>query len=86
MATETTPEKVAKNATLSDKVDLDKLLLLGIIGSENDLSAFVRLPGGRIRKVATGDRLTKGRVIAIDNKGLVLERSGKTRRLDLPEG
>ena len=79
-----TPAKVAGLATQGNAVSGKGLSLLGLYGPENSLTALVRLPSGRTRKVTPGTRLSAGQVVAIDAKGLVLNRNGETRRLVMP--
>jgi hypothetical protein len=79
-------DTVAATATSLGALDKGELTLLGLFGPEGDLSALVRLPGGRIVKVVRGDRLTQGQVVAIDADGLMLQRGDKTRRVIIPGG
>lgn len=79
-----TPAKVARLATDSDALDLGGLTLIGLFGPVDDLSALVREPSGRFRRVKHGQKLAAGRVVGIDSDGLMLEKSGRTWRLDLP--
>ncbi len=79
-----TPANVATLATQPGVLHPGGLILLGIFGSENDLSALVREPGGRIHKVKIGKSLLGSQVVGIDNVGVVLEKGGRVRRLDLP--
>jgi Tfp pilus assembly protein PilP len=65
---------------------LRKLNLLGIFGTDNDLRALVRLPGGRVRQVRTGTRLAAGKVVAIDAEGLILLKGTRSTRIALPGG
>lgn len=79
-----TPAKVAALATDSGALSLGKLTLIGLYGPTDDLSALVREPGGRFRRVKRGQKLATGRVVGIDTNGLMLEKSGRTWRLALP--
>lgn len=76
-----TPARVAATATARGVLDRNRLTLIGIMGPASAPRALVRLPGGRIKEVAPGDRLSQGRVLAIDADGLVLQSGGGTRRL-----
>lgn len=76
-----TPENVARIATEPHVLRDRKLTLIGLFGPDSDLRALVRLPSGRIKEVAPGNRLSVGQVIAIDRKGLLLSRNGETARL-----
>jgi len=62
------------------------LSLLGVFGPADNLAALVRAPGGAIRRVTTGQQLSAGRIVGIDENGLILKKNGRTRRLALPSG
>ncbi|KIC10148.1 hypothetical protein RA19_12955 [Leisingera sp. ANG-M1] len=83
-AADGTSAKVAGLATQDNAVNRSNLSLLGLFGPEDSLTALVRLPSGRTRKVTRGSRLSSGRVVAIDAQGLVLNSNGETRRLAIP--
>lgn len=82
-STTPTPAAVSQNATQTEAANLRAPLLLGLVGPEDALAALVRLPGGKVQKLGLGDKLASARVVGIDAKGLVLEKGGKTERLDL---
>lgn len=79
-----TPPSVAQRATRKVDIDLGAPMLIGIFGPEDGLSAMVRLPGGRIRKVRRGERLMGRRVTGIDADGVSWTGSGTSNRLTLP--
>ncbi len=81
-----TPARVAKMATASGRVTAGKLNLIGLFGPQNNLSALVREASGRIRRVKKGQSLSTGRIMAIDENGLMMEKNGRTWRLSLPSG
>lgn len=81
-----TPEVVAQHATQPDALDFSMLNLLGIFGPANDLRALVRMPGGKVRKVQTGQRLGWGKVVGIDESGVMIVKNGRTTRIDMPQG
>lgn len=81
-----TPAKAAAAATQEGALPMGRLTLIGLFGPDTDLTALVRLSGGRIRKVRRGQRLGDGRVAGIDADGLVLQSGDRTRRLTLPGG
>ncbi len=84
-ASQTSPH-VAKEATQANALPPRGLNLLGLFGAKNDLQAMVRLPSGRVKTVKTGSRLAQGRVLGIDPAGLVLEKSGRSQRFEMPGG
>ncbi|KAE9629714.1 hypothetical protein [Parasedimentitalea maritima] len=79
-----TNAKVANLATQSETLDQTSLTLMGLFGPAQDLSALMRLPSGRVRRVKRGTRLSSGRVVGIDTHGVLLEKNGTTRRLAMP--
>lgn len=79
-----TPRNVAGQATQPSVLDRKSLSLLGLFGPQDDLQALVRLPNGRLKTVKTGSRISRSTVLGIDAKGLVLEKSGKSQRIEIP--
>ena len=79
-----TPANVAAQATLSNALNASALNLLGVFGPADDLRALVRLPGGRVQQVATGHRLSWGRIVGLDDTGRMVLKNGRTRRIAMP--
>ncbi|MFW8637245.1 hypothetical protein [Cribrihabitans pelagius] len=79
-----TSAKVAGLATQSNAMNRRNLSLLGLYGPEDNLTALVRLPSGRTRKVTRGTRISGAQVVAIDTEGLVLSENGTTKRVAMP--
>jgi type IV pilus biogenesis protein PilP len=79
-----TDARVAGHATQPGAMNRSSTTLLGIYGPDRNLQAMVRTPGGSIRQVKPGSSLPAGKVVAIDHKGLVLEKDGETLRLVIP--
>ncbi|MCA0870234.1 pilus assembly protein PilP [Seohaeicola saemankumensis] len=79
-----TPANVAATATQKSALDTGSLTLIGVIGRAPDARALVRLPGGRIKEVRPGERLSQGQVLGIDEEGLILKSGGQARRVTLP--
>lgn len=77
---------VAETATQSGALQKNSLGLLGLYGNEGDLRAMIRLPSGRVKTVQKGSRIARSRVLGIDAKGVLLESSGQTRRIEMPGG
>jgi ribosomal protein L2 len=75
---------VARKATQSSALSQNSLSLLGLYGSKGEFSAMVRLPSGRVKTVRPGSRLANGKVLGIDATGLVLEKSGRTQKFEMP--
>lgn len=80
------PQKgeAAHEATLRAEFDTRQPILLGTFGTDGDRRALLRLPDGKVAKVAKGDRLGREIVLAIDDGSMVLNRGGKARRLAIP--
>lgn len=58
--------------------------VIGLFGPEQALKALVRFSSGRLREIEVGDRLAShGHVVAIDTKGIMIEKSGVSQRLTL---
>ncbi len=88
MATNTpeTPENVATEATQTAQLSLSRLMLIGTSGPDQQMSALVRLSGGRIVKVAAGDRVDGGKVQFVAPSRMALARRGRIEILTLPGG
>ncbi len=76
---------VARQATVTNAINLRKLNLLGVSGTPSNRSALVRLPSGGTRKVQVGDRLDGGRVVAIGEAQLQYQKGGRNQTLKIPE-
>lgn len=79
-----TPLSVTGPATVQTVLPRQTPLVLGIFGPDQHLSALIRLPNGRTRKVHSGDRLNGRTILAIDPHGLVTTKGGHQERLTLP--
>lgn len=79
-----TPGNVAKLATRRGTRTRRGLLLLGLFGPKNNPSALIRDGGGSIHTVTRGQAIDAGLVIGIDETGVILQKNGRNRRLDLP--
>jgi hypothetical protein len=77
-------EKAARIATVETDINSRATLLLGTFGTEATRRALVRLPDGDVRKVAPGDTLDGGKVVAVSDGSLLLSQAGMTRTLRLP--
>ena len=75
---------VKSAATQAGALKKNSVSVLGIFGPKSELRALVRLSSGRVKKVKPGSRVASGKVIAIDEKGVVLRQSGQNRRIDIP--
>ncbi|ETX28325.1 hypothetical protein [Roseivivax isoporae] len=84
MTQEQTPANVAREATVGARVNLRETVLLGVTGTEAAPSALLRLPGGKVAKVATGTRVGDRIVVAIDATRIALARGGRAEWIEIP--
>lgn len=77
---------VAREATVSNAINLRRINLIGVYGKPSNRRALVRLANGRYQKVEVGDRLDGGRVAAIGNSELRYTKNGRNVVLDMPDG
>ncbi|WP_292291311.1 hypothetical protein [Marivita sp.] len=77
---------VARQATLSNAINLRRINLIGVYGKPSSRRALVRLSNGRYQKVQVGDRLDGGRVAAIGESQLRYSKNGRNVVLDMPDG
>ncbi|TFL18627.1 hypothetical protein [Jannaschia formosa] len=76
---------VARAATQENAIRLNEINLIGVYGRSNARRALVRLSNGRYVKVEVGDRLDRGRVVAIGDDRLQYQRGGRNVVLSLPQ-
>lgn len=80
-----TPSHVAAAATQNGVLqNRSRLMLIGVMGSAKAPRALLMTSNGRTLKVELGDRTPSGRVIAIDERSIVLNSNKGTTRLSLP--
>ncbi len=58
--------------------------VLGIFGPKANMRALMRLASGRVKEVKPGSRVASGKVLAIDEHGVMLQQSGQTKRIAIP--
>lgn len=80
------PRHLGKMATSPRILQRSRLALIGLFGRKDDLTALFRKPSGAIRRARPGDTLRSGRVMAIDETGVMMEKNGRTWRLAMPSG
>ena len=73
----------AAQATQNDAVDLASLIVIGIVGKDDDRTAILRSPSGKVIKLKKDSRFSGGRVIAVRSNSLVVARGGKSVVLPL---
>lgn len=77
---------VTRAATRENAINLHRINLIGVTGSDSDRRALVRLPSGRFVTVGSGDTLDGGRVAAVGDRSLQYVKSGRTITLEIPAG
>jgi hypothetical protein len=76
---------VAKQATFKNALNLSKINLIGVYGTQSNRYALVRQPNGRYKKVKVGDSIDGGRVAAITASELRYQKGGRLIALAMPK-
>jgi type IV pilus biogenesis protein PilP len=79
-----TSASVAKQATVANAINLSKVSLIGVYGSDGRRYAYVRLTSGKLVKVKVGDKLDGGKVAAITTSVLTYQKGGRAVTLEMP--
>jgi len=77
---------VAKQATFTNAINLSKINLIGVYGTQSKRYALVRQANGRYKKVAVGDSIDGGRVAAITATEVRYQKGGRMLALAMPKG
>lgn len=75
---------VAKKATFVNALNLSKVNLIGVYGTDSRRYALVRQANGRFKKVRVGDRIDGGQVAAITASEVRYQKDGRLVSLKLP--
>jgi stage V sporulation protein SpoVS len=75
---------VAAAATEDNELAMNRLTLIGILGTQANRAALVRSANGEITRVTINDTIGGGRVVAIGDQSLSYVRNGRTRTLEMP--
>ena len=75
---------VARQATVTNAINLRRVNLIGVYGTPSNRRALVRLANGRYKKVKVGDSLDGGRISAIGDSELRYQKSGRNVTLKIP--
>ncbi len=81
-----TTASVARQATIKNAINLNKVNLIGVYGTSSNRRALVRLSSGRYKKVQVGDRVDGGRVSAISEDELHYTKGKRNLVLKMPKG
>ncbi len=80
-----TRANVAKQATFVNAINLSKINLIGVYGTQSNRYALVRQSNGRYKKVKVGDSIDGGKVAAITSSEVRYQKSGRMVTLALPK-
>ena len=81
-----TNASVAKQATVKDAINLNRVALLGIFGTASGRYAMIRQSTGGVKKVKVGDRIDGGQIAAITQNAVQYQKGGRMVTLSLPTG
>ncbi|MEO1537733.1 MAG: hypothetical protein AAFR73_08365 [Pseudomonadota bacterium] len=81
-----TTANVARQATIENGIQLNRINLVGVYGAPTDRRALVRLSSGRYVKVKVGDRVDGGTVRQITDSELYYSKGNRTLSLQVPQG
>jgi type IV pilus biogenesis protein PilP len=80
------PKNVQEHATQSGVFDQERISLIGIMGTETQPRAMLRLSSGKTQTVKPGDTVKGRTVIAIAQDQVRLQRGSKLEKLEMPKG
>ncbi len=81
-----TRASVAKQATFKNAINLSKMNLIGVYGSDANRHALIRQANGRFKKVQVGDKIDGGQIAAITATEVRYKKGGKMLTLAMPKG
>ncbi len=79
-----TPAATLAAATQESALPLRRITLLGTMHGPSSARALVRVSGGKVARVETGDTLDRATVAAIGEGVVILSRGGRAEELRLP--
>ena len=85
MPTIPTKASVAKQATFKNAINLSKINLIGVYGSDSNRHALIRQANGRFKKVQVGDKIDGGQIAAITASEVRYKKGGKMITLAMPK-
>ena len=81
-----TKASVAKSATYVNALNLSKINLIGVYGTQSKRYALIRQANGKYKKVKVGDRIDGGQVKAITQNEVRYQKGGRLIILKMPKG
>ncbi len=80
-----TKASVAKQATFKNAINLAKINLIGVYGTQSSRYALVRQANGRYKKVKVGDKIDGGQIAAITATEVRYKKGNKMLTLAMPK-
>jgi hypothetical protein len=80
-----TSGSVADRATFANAINLSRINLIGVYGSQSNRYALIRQGNGRYKRVEVGDRIDGGTVAAITANEVRYQKGGRLIALELPD-
>ena len=80
-----TKASVAKQATFKNAINLSKINLIGVYGTQSSRYALVRQANGRYKKVKVGDKIDGGQIAAITGTEVRYKKGSKMLTLAMPK-
>lgn len=81
-----TKASVAKQATFKNAINLAKMNLIGVYGTQSNRYALIRQANGNFKKVKVGDSIDGGKIAAITASEVRYSKRGKMVALAMPKG
>lgn len=81
-----TRASVAKTATFVNAINLSKMNLIGVYGTQSKRYALIRQSNGRYKKVKVGDRIDGGTIQAITASEVRYQKGSRLVTLSMPKG
>jgi hypothetical protein len=80
-----TSGSVADRATYANAINLSRINLIGVYGTQSNRYALIRQGNGRYKKVTVGDRIDGGTIAAITANEVRYQKGGRLVALELPD-
>ena len=76
---------MADRATYVNAINLSRINLIGVYGTQSNRYALIRQGNGRYKKVTVGDRIDGGTIAAITANEVRYQKGGRLIALQLPD-
>ncbi len=84
-STAPTSGTVAERATFANAINLSRINLIGVYGTQSNRYALIRQGNGRYKKVTVGDRIDGGTIAAITANEVRYQKGGRLIALQMPD-